>query len=87
MMLGVMIALVIVWIPKLEILASKCPVKIIFCPKYHCELNTIEGLWCNQRTYIRSRTDQTLDGMIQLISESHEHFVKRQIALKLFRRF
>ena len=61
--------------------------KIIFCPKYHCELNAIEGLWCNQKAYIRSRTDQTFDRMIQLISESREHFVKKRIALKLFRRF
>ena len=31
--------------------------------------------------------DQTSDGMIQLISRSREHFVKRRIRLKLFRRF
>ena len=28
---------------KLEILAEKYNVKIIFCPKFHCELNPIEG--------------------------------------------
>ena len=61
--------------------------KIIFCTKYHCELNAIEGLWCNQKAYIRSRTNQTFDRTIQLISESREHFVKKRIALKLFRRF
>lgn len=28
---------------KLEILARKYNIKIIFVPKYHCELNPIEG--------------------------------------------
>ncbi|CAF1106297.1 unnamed protein product, partial [Didymodactylos carnosus] len=22
------------------------------CPKYHCELNTIQGLWCNQKAFV-----------------------------------
>jgi hypothetical protein len=30
---------------KLEILAQKYGVKIIFCPKFHCELNPIEGTY------------------------------------------
>ncbi|CAF1690002.1 unnamed protein product [Adineta ricciae] len=29
---------------KLETLALKYKVNVIFCPKYHCELNAIEGL-------------------------------------------
>ena len=68
-------------------LAAKYQIKIIFCPKYHCELNAIEGLWCNQKTYVRSRSDQTFSKMIQLLLESRVHFVERRIALKLFRRF
>ena len=68
-------------------LATKYNVKIIYCPKYHCELNAIEGLWCNQKAYVRSRTDQSFETMIKLISESRKHFVEREIALKLFRRF
>jgi hypothetical protein len=40
-------------------LAEKYCVKVIFCPKYHCELNPTEGLWCNQKQYIRKNTDQT----------------------------
>ncbi len=68
-------------------LAVKYNIKIIYCPKYHCELNAIEGLWCNQKAYVRSRTDQTFDKMIRLISESRINFVGRKISLKLFRRF
>lgn len=59
---------------KLEKLAKKYGVKIIFCPKYHCEINPVEGLWCNQKKFVRSRTDQTFDRMKQLIQESRKHF-------------
>ena len=47
----------------------------------------IEGLWCNQAAYARSRTDQSFEKIIELIWDSRIHFVKRNIALKLFRRF
>ncbi|CAF3053204.1 unnamed protein product [Rotaria sp. Silwood2] len=60
---------------------------IIYCPKYHCELNSIEGLWCNQKAFVRSHTDQSFEKMIILIADSRIHFVERNIALKLFRHF
>ncbi|CAF4585544.1 unnamed protein product, partial [Rotaria sp. Silwood2] len=53
----------------------------------HCELTTIEGLWCNQKAFVRSRTDQSIAKMIKLIADSRIHFVERKIALKLFRPF
>ena len=68
-------------------LGIKYKIKIIYCPKYHCELNAIEGLWCNQKAFVRSRTDQSFAKMINLIADSRRHFVERKIALKLFRRF
>ena len=49
---------------KLEILGYKYKVKILYCPKFHCELNPIEGLWCFQKKYVRCRTDQNYDTMI-----------------------
>ena len=61
--------------------------KILYCPKYHCELNAIEGLWCNQKPFVRSRTDPSFDKMIRLIADSRTHFVKPNIALTLFQRF
>ena len=67
-------------------LASKYNVKIIYGPKYHCELNAIEGLWCNQKAFIRSCRGQTFGKMIKLIADSRVHFLERNIALKLFRR-
>ncbi|CAF1546907.1 unnamed protein product [Adineta ricciae] len=72
---------------KFETLALKYKVNVIFCPKHHCELNAIESLWCSQKVFVRSPTDQTFEKMIKLISESRADFVERSIELKLFRRF
>ncbi|CAF0862631.1 unnamed protein product [Didymodactylos carnosus] len=74
-------------VSKLEQLANKYKIKIIFSPKYHCECNPIEGLWCNMKLFVRQRSDQTFDKMIRLISDARAHFVDKKIALKLFRRF
>ena len=68
-------------------LASKYNVKIIYCPKYHCELDAIESLWCNQKAFVRSLSDQSTEKVIKLIADSCMHCVERNIALKLFRRF
>ena len=39
---------------KLEQLAKKYPnIKIIFVPKFHCELSTIEGVWAFGKNYSR----------------------------------
>ena len=72
---------------KLEKLALKYNVKIIFTPKFHCELNPIEGLWCHMKQYVRKRNDQTFSTMLKLIPESRENFSQKQIQLKLIRRF
>ena len=72
---------------KLECLAKTYGVKITFCPKYHCEMNPIEGLWCNSKRYVRSRTNQTHAKMCSLISESREHFIDINLYIKLIRRF
>ncbi|CAF4571541.1 unnamed protein product, partial [Didymodactylos carnosus] len=74
-------------VTKLEMLAINYNVKIIYCPKCHCELSATEGLWCNQKAFVRSRTDQSFEKMIKLISDSRIHFAERKIVLKLFRRF
>ncbi|CAF2737794.1 unnamed protein product [Rotaria sp. Silwood2] len=72
---------------KLELLAKKYHVKVIFCPKFHCELNSIEGLWCDMKRYIRAYSDQTFSTMLRLIPESRASFEERKIQMKLFRRF
>ncbi|CAF2033495.1 unnamed protein product [Rotaria magnacalcarata] len=72
---------------KLEQLADKYNVRIKFCPKFHCELNAIEGLWCHEKQYIRQKSDQTYATMLKLMVESRINFSDRQIHLKLLRRF
>ena len=72
---------------KLEGLAHKYNVKILFVPKFHCELNVIEGLWCYMKQFVRKTTDQTFPTMMRLIPESRENFIHKKIQSKLFGRF
>ncbi len=74
-------------VSRLELLAQKYKVIIKWCPKFHCELNVIEGLWCSQKQFVRRRTDQTYKTMLKLIIDSREYFKERDIFLKLMRRF
>ncbi len=74
-------------ISKLEKPANKYQVRVIFVPKFHCELNAIEGMWCHMKQLVRKMTDQTFPTMMRLIPESRENFAEKQIQLKLFRRF
>ncbi len=74
-------------VSRLEQLAGKYGVTIKFCPKFHCELNCIEGLWCSQKLFVRRKTDQTYNTMLKLIVESRENFQEKEIYLKLLRRF
>ena len=72
---------------KLEKLARKYTIKVIFAPKFYCELNAIEGIWCYMKQYVRKNSDQTYPTMMRLIPKSREMFAEREIQMKLFRRF
>ena len=72
---------------RLEKLANKYGVKLKFVPKYHCELNPIEGYWCHAKAFIRKYTDQSFNTLLQLFPQAKKNFVDRNISLKLFRRF
>ena len=74
-------------VSRLETLARNYQIKIIFVPKFHCEVNAIEGLWCDMKQYVRKMSDQTFSKMMRLILESRENFKKRQIQMKFSRRF
>ncbi len=67
---------------KLNKLAEKYGVKIIFCPKFHCELNPTEGLWCNQKQYVRRRTDQTFVRLHKLLIDFRIHFAQIKLSNK-----
>ncbi|CAF1557123.1 unnamed protein product, partial [Didymodactylos carnosus] len=65
-------------ITKLEKLGIKYGVKIIFGPKYHCELNAIEGMWCYMTGYTRKNSDQTFNRMLLLIQGGKINFDQKQ---------
>ena len=73
-------------VSKLEVLGKKYNIMVI-CPKFHSELNAIEGLWCHMKQYVRKKSNQTFPTMLRLISESCENFQERKIQMKLFCRF
>ena len=72
---------------KLEQLASKYGVDIIWCPKYHCELNPIEGVWCYMKYYVRKHNDQNFDKLFNLIETSMNEYDESGIHVKLWNRF
>ncbi|CAF1670547.1 unnamed protein product [Adineta ricciae] len=74
-------------ISKLEMVANDYGVAVSFSPKFHCELNPIEGLWAYQKQFVRSRTDQTFPTMLKLIQKSRINFIEKNVSLKLIRRF
>ncbi len=59
----------------------------MFSPKFHCELNPFEGLWCFQKVYIRKHSDGSFEKMIELIDLTRDMFKDKQIHLKLWNRF
>ena len=50
-------------------------------------MNPTEGLWCNQKQYIRKRTDQTFIRLHKLLVDSRVHFSEKQMCQKLMPRF
>ena len=71
---------------KLENLAKHYNVNIIHLPKFHCELNPIDGFWCNMKRFVRERNDQQYDTMTSLIEQSRERFIRIELYKKLCRR-
>jgi len=72
---------------KLERLAAKYNIKIIWCPKFHCELNPIEGLWCYSKHYVRLENSQDFSGLLSLIEKSFQEYEESILHVKLWNRF
>lgn len=72
---------------NLEILAKKYGHRVIFLPKFHCELNPIEGLWCYLKQYIRARTNQKFPKLVELMIEARAKYISIELSKKLIRRF
>jgi transposase len=71
----------------LEKLALKYGVKIIWVPKYHCELNPIEGFWCYLKRYVRENNDQNFNKLDDLILEAISKYKTSDLKIKLWFRF
>jgi len=74
-------------VTKLEKLAKQFCVKIIWCPKYHCELNPIEGLWCYSKRFVRENNEQNFNKLFDLIQESFFKYKASNLNIKLWHRF
>lgn len=72
---------------NLEKLAFKYDVKIIWCPKYHCEVNPIEGFWCYSKNYVRKYNEQKFTELNNLIIQSKERFELSFMGPRLWHRF
>lgn len=76
-------------VTKLEEMAAQYPnIKIIFVPKFHCELNPIEGIWAFSKNNVRRKNDfSSLANFIQLLDETKEIIQGHVLHKKLWRRF
>ena len=59
----------------------------MYVARFHCEINTIEGVWCYEKEFVRKYSDQTFNKMLQLIPQAKANFVENNISTTLFRRF
>ena len=42
----------------------------IFIPKFHCELNPIERVWCHAKKHVRANSNGTVPRLRKLVPES-----------------
>lgn len=74
---------------KLEEVAAKYPnIKIIFVPKFYCELNPIEGVWAFSKNRNRRYNDlSSFNNYIDLLNETKQIIKEHVLCKKLWRRF
>lgn len=71
----------------LERLASSYGHKIVFCPKFHCELNPVEGVFCDLKRHVRKHNDQDFKKFNNLIQEAFGKYKAKKLNIKLWNRF
>jgi hypothetical protein len=47
--------------------------RVIFYPKYHCEVNHIERFWCHSKQFARENCDYTFRGLQQNVPSALAH--------------
>ena len=56
--------------------------RVMFIPKFHCELNPIECVWCHAKIYTRTHCDYTFAGLENTID-----LVLDSVTVDLIRKF
>ena len=51
----------------------------MYVARFHCEINTIEGVWCYEKEFVRKYSDQTFNKMLQLIPQAKANFIENNI--------
>ena len=44
--------------------------RVMFVPKFHCEINPIERVWCHAKQYTRAHCDYSFQGLEAIINEA-----------------
>ena len=57
----------------------------MFIPKFHCEINPIECVWCSAKQYTRACCDYTFQGLEQTIKKALDS-VNVEMIRKYFRK-
>ena len=59
--------------------------RVMFIPKFHCEINPIERVWCSAKQYTRAHCDYTFQGLERTIEKVLDS-VNVQMIRKYFRK-
>ena len=57
----------------------------MFIPKFHCEINPIERVWCSAKQYTRAHCDYTFQGLERTIEKALDS-VNVEMIRKYFRK-
>ena len=71
----------------LEKLAKEFGHVIVWAPKFTCELNPIEGLWCDTKKYVRKYNEQDYSKLFRLIEKALDEYEGKKLNIKLWYRF
>jgi len=70
---------------RVEELILKRGHRVMFIPKFHCEINPIERVWCQAKQYTRAHCDYTFQGLEAIIHEALDS-VSVEMIRKYFRK-